>query len=629
MQISKVLIANRGEIALRVIRTLRDIGVKSVAIYADEDRNAPYVKLADEAYSLEGSGFNTTYLNADKVLELALKSGADAIHPGYGLLSENADFASRCEASGIKWIGPSGEAINALGDKVKARNVAEKANVSPVPGISDFIESADVVRKFIADHGYPVILKRADGGGGQGITVVRLDSELENFLVAHNHDLNFYFIERFVERARHVETQCARDFSGNFTVVSTRDCSVQRRNQKLVEEAPAPFLTDEINAQIFEWSKSLFETVNYTGLGTCEFLLETKEDGSQSLYFLEVNPRIQVEHTVSEEVSGLDLVAEQIKIANGENLTLVGNLAAMGKNHGHSIELRITSEDPTQNMMPTAGVISRLDWPQGHGIRVESGVILGDTVTVDFDSMIAKVIITGDNRAHAIARTKRALRELDVQGICTPKELFGVIFNHSDFTADSLADFKVSTKWLENSILPEFIGNAGGTVSANGASVEVASAEAFEEFAVEIDGKRVSLKLPISMLGAMSSSGGNSGFSTTGGAGRRIAPRIGDIASGNRGGAGGGAFGRSQAGAAEQVADDIPGVIISQMQGIVVSVVVTKGQQVKKGDILVVLEAMKMENFIYANADGIVDEILVDPSDSVEKGQKLVILNVE
>jgi acetyl-CoA/propionyl-CoA carboxylase biotin carboxyl carrier protein len=643
--ITKVLIANRGEIALRVIRTVRDLGLQSVAVYCDEDRNAPFVRLADEAYSLDGSGFADTYLNADKILDVAYRTGANAIHPGYGFLSENADFARRCEEVGVKWLGPSGDAIDALGDKVKARKVAEAAQVSPVPGISDFIEGPDVVRGFIAQHGYPVILKRADGGGGHGITVVRTELELNNFLTAHSHDLGYYFIERFVENARHVETQCARDVHGNFTVVSTRDCSVQRRNQKLVEEAPAPFLNDQINEQLFIWSKSLFETVNYHGLGTCEYLLETKQDGTKALYFLEVNPRLQVEHTVSEEVSGLDLVAEQIKIGNGDELTKIGNLAPTSQ--GCSIELRITSEDPLQGMTPTAGVVSKIEWPMGQGIRLESGITVGDTVTTDFDSMVAKIVITADSRPQAISRVKRALKELEIIGISTPKELFKVIFDSSDFTgiasenAHSYVEdanvFQVSTKWLENKILPNLehlinsseLSNTNDDVSAT--SEVQQEPDEMHEFVVELDGKRTTLKLPDSLLGSLG--GGKnfgSGFASgnQNGQSRRLAPRIGSD------GRSSSSFLRRDGSSADAGAVDIadpgdPSLISSPMQGIVVSVVVQKGQQVQKGDLVVVLEAMKMENFVHAAADGVVGDILVEASDSVEKGQTLVTLELD
>ncbi|MDR2508966.1 MAG: biotin/lipoyl-binding protein [Candidatus Ancillula sp.] len=614
MKISKILIANRGEIALRVVRTARDLGILSVAIYSDQDRNAPYVKLADEAYSLEGDNFADTYLNGTKVLEIATKSGADALHPGYGFLSENAEFAAACTDAGVKWLGPSSDAINALGDKVKARKVAEAAKVSPVPGISDFIESADVVKRFIDEHGYPVILKRADGGGGQGITVVRDKSGLDVFLSAHSHDISYYFIERFVENARHVETQSARDTHGNFAVISTRDCSVQRRNQKLIEEAPAPFVDDEMLERLYTWSKSLFETVGYEGLGTCEYLLETKSDGTKALYFLEVNPRLQVEHTVSEEVSGIDLVAEQIHIAEGEALSKSGNLA-LNDNFGHSIELRITSESPYNGMTPTGGTIEKINWPCGHGIRLEPGIQVGDVVTTDFDSMVAKIIITGRSRQEAIARTKRALKEFELVGISTPHDLFDVVFDDSDFTSQEAMGFKVSTKWLENKIIPQFEESSEipdelkQSPSKGNNESEAKRDEKLKSFTVEIDGKRSVLKLPESLLGSF----GQSSTSTR----QALAPR------------------RSSLLSRRQNADDTPidtsdpSVITSPMQGIVVSVPVEPGTTVKSGDLVAVLEAMKMEKFITATKDGVVEEVNITAGDSVKQGQVLIKLQLE
>ncbi|GHT81905.1 carboxylate--amine ligase [Actinomycetota bacterium] len=612
--ITKVLIANRGEIALRVVRTCRDLGIGSVAVYCDEDRDAAFVRLADEAYSLEGAGFTDTYMNPQKILDVARKSGANAIHPGYGFLSENADFVRMCDEHNVIFMGPSADAIDALGDKVKARKVAEASAVAPVPGLSDFIESEQVVRDFVAQFGYPVILKRADGGGGHGITVVRNDLECTNFLTAHGHDLGFYFIERFVENARHVETQCGRDSQGNFTVFSTRDCSVQRRNQKLVEEAPAPFLQDGAADKLFAWSKSLFETVNFVGLGTTEYLLETRQDGSQAIYFLEVNPRLQVEHTVSEEVVGVDLVEQQILIADNKAMSKTGNL--IGQARGHSFELRITSEDPHNSMQPTGGTISKLIWPAGHGIRIESGVELGDLVTTDFDSMVAKVIVTAPSRELAISRVKRALKEFELEGITTPKELFEVIFNSADFAPDTTDGFKVSTKWLENVVLPTFSPDLDADkTDATKSTTQSTAKTQYKEFAIEIDGKRASLKLPEDLLGSFGGTG--TGNFAAGGT-KRANP--------NRNSA---FLRRAGAAAPETVIDnDDPSQIASPMQGIVVSVVVQVGQQVNEGDLVCVLEAMKMEKFVHAQSTGIVEEILVEPSDSVNAGQLLIKLQL-
>ncbi|MDR0951258.1 MAG: ATP-grasp domain-containing protein [Candidatus Ancillula sp.] len=658
-KIDKVLIANRGEIAVRVIRTCRDLGISSVAVYSDEDRNAQFVELADEAYSLNGTGFQDTYMNPDKICEIILRTNAKAVHPGYGFLSENSDFARRVanlvvkDVNGkdinVSWLGPSGDAIEALGDKVKARKVAEKANVNPVPGLSDFLDSEDTVRSFIKQHGFPAILKRADGGGGHGITVVRNESDLDNFLIAHSHDINFYFIERFVENARHVETQSARDRLGNFSVVSTRDCSLQRRNQKLLEEAPAPFLNPEIENQIRVWSKALFETVNYEGLGTCEFLLENLGEGEQALYFLEVNPRLQVEHTVSEEVSGVDLVEQQIRIAEGlplDKKLLVSDQVNTDVNGDqiHSIELRITSENPYTGMTPTAGVISKLNWPMGPGVRLEPGIKLGDQVTTDFDSMVAKIIVTGKNRSECIARTKRALKEFEIVGISTPKDLFNVILSRPEFVSTTKEGFTVSTKWLENVILPEFDKKAGelefsgegsnnksSSQSSNKSNAEsqINSAEETTEystFVVEIDGKRSTLKLPDTLLNTSGSSQSSLGnVNQAGRWGRTSSNRLANGRMSSILGRRGVGSDSLTAGQSSVVSAD-PSKIVSPMQGIVVRVCVDRGQEVKAGDLVVVLEAMKMEKFVTAEADGVVQEIHVVAKDSVQTGQLLVSL---
>jgi acetyl-CoA/propionyl-CoA carboxylase biotin carboxyl carrier protein len=610
--VKKILIANRSEIALRVMRTARDIGIKTVAVYTDVDRNSLYVNQADEAYHIEGATFQDTFLNADMILNIAQKSGADAIHPGYGFLSENAEFVRLATNSGLVWIGPSADAIDALGDKVRARKVAEQANVSPVPGISEFLKSAETVREFIQKYNYPVILKRADGGGGQGITVVRTDSELENFLTAHTHDINYYFIERFVENARHVETQAARDAHGNFAIFSTRDCSVQRRNQKLIEEAPAPFLQTETVNQLYAWSKALFETVDYVGVGTCEFLVETLPDKSQVIYFLEVNPRIQVEHTITEEVSGIDLVEQQIRIASGQPLSSSGNLAL--ENRGHSIEMRITSENPYDNMTPTGGKITELTWPFGHGVRLEPGIALGDEVSTAYDSMVAKIIITAPDRARAIARCLRALQEFAVTGISTPKELYNRILSDSDFVGNP--EFNISTKWLENKILPEF--NAQEDVpTATTETNSTATTGQFKTFTVEIDGKRTVLGLPDELYAALSSAG-QPAYNTSG---RQPIRRSNSSLLGRRNLTSGNTTDSSNS--------DSPDIVASPMQGIVVSIAVQQGQQVQVGDLVVVLEAMKMEKFITATADGIVEEILVNVSDSVVQNQSLVRLALD
>ena len=382
--ISKLLVANRGEIALRVVRTAREMGIPTVVVYAEQDRHCQYVQMADEAYLLSGDTYADTYLNEDLLISILERSGADAVHPGYGFLSEVASFATRVMDAGAVWVGPSPRALKALGDKISARNVATKAKVPPVPGISHAVSDMRVLLDFAHTHGYPLMMKRTDGGGGRGITLVRNDDELRGFYLNHNAvqggDLAEHFVERFIDHGRHVETQCGRDTHGEFTVYSTRDCSVQRRNQKLIEEAPAPFLDPEVEEQLHAYSRRLFEAVQYVGLGTCEFMVTD----TGKAYFLEVNPRLQVEHTVSEEVCGLDLVREQLTIAAG------GHLTPAPAPRGHSFELRITSEDPKSNLTPSSGTLEMVRWPSGPGIRVDSGVAEGDTISPKFDSMMDK-----------------------------------------------------------------------------------------------------------------------------------------------------------------------------------------------------------------------------------------------
>ena len=394
---NRVLIANRGEIALRVVRTVRDLGGTSILPYTPEDLLSPAAELADEAHALpEGS----SYTDAGAILDLARRTGADAIHPGYGFLSEHADFARAVMDAGITWVGPSPEAMEALGDKMSARATAERAGVAPVPGITDSVTGPDAVIDFASAHGYPVALKRTDGGGGRGITVLASEEEVRSTpaFEAAAAGGGALILEKFVTAARHIETQCARDRHGAFAVVSTRDCTLQRRNQKLLEEAPAPYLPEGLDARLTGASRRLLEAVDYVGVATCEFLLTPDGD----LWFLEVNPRLQVEHCVSEEVTGVDLVEIQLRIAVG------GRLGEIPAPRGHSVELRITCEDPARSLAPSTGAITRLRWPAGPGVRIESGVVEGDVVTPVFDPMLAKIVVTGSDRDQALRRARRA-----------------------------------------------------------------------------------------------------------------------------------------------------------------------------------------------------------------------------
>ncbi|EJN52302.1 ATP-grasp domain protein, partial [Actinomyces sp. ICM58] len=488
--INRILVANRGEIALRVCRTATDMGIATIAVYADQDMAAPHTREADEALSLGGDDAASTYLNGDKILAIALETGADAIHPGYGFLSENSEFARAVEDAGIAWLGPSSSVIDALGDKINARRIAQACGVAPVPGVSEPVTSRDEVEAFIASAGYPVVLKRADGGGGRGISIIRTAADLDLFFARHTDaaDLGAHFVERFVEVARHVETQSARDSLGNFHVISTRDCSVQRRNQKLVEEAPAPFLPDGAHDKLVEASRALFEHVDYVGVGTVEFLLEP--DGN--IWFLEVNPRLQVEHPVSEEVTGIDLVREQIRIAQGLALT------TPPEPRGHSFEFRITSEDPSKDLTPTAGRLDEVHWPLGPGIRLELGIDQGDSVQTAFDSMIAKVIVTGADREQALARSRRALAEFSVQGVATPVPVYQDIINDPDFCG--VGGFNVSTRWFETTFMPQHDYSDLATPAEASSTADLPR----QTYIIELDGRRVSLTLPAGMFNAPS-----------------------------------------------------------------------------------------------------------------------------
>ena len=605
--VKKLLIANRGEIALRVVRTAKEMGISTVAVYSEQDRNSRYVDMADEAYLLSGDTYKDTYLNEDLLIDILHKTGADAVHPGYGFLSEVPSFAQKVEDAGAIWVGPHHTALVDLGDKITARRVALRAKVPPVPGLSEPVTDVRTLLDFAHTHGYPIMMKRTDGGGGHGITVVHDDEELRRFYMNHDAlqggDLKEYFIEKFVDKARHVETQSGRDSHGNFTVYSTRDCSLQRRNQKLVEEAPAPFLPEEIVSTLEEYSRRLFTTVGYVGLGTCEFMVTP----NGKVYFLEVNPRLQVEHTVSEEVSGLDLVREQLNIAAG------GELTRAPEPRGHSFELRITSEDPATNLTPGSGTLEKIQWPAGPGVRIDTGVEQGDTISPKFDSMMGKVIVTAQNRLDAVARVRRVLDELVIEGVPTPIPLFKEIFRNDDFTAENGHPFSVSTKWLERTYLNRTPASAssGQPASLAGAAAPAAPDKSTSEtFVIEMNNRRVKLTVPLDIVENIT------GSARARGAKRPTQPLRGaglhNVASG----------------AAKANDGARSGVIASPMQAVVTRINVSEGQQVAKGDLLVVLESMKMENYVYAPAAGEVKKIFVGPADGVEAGDTLVTLDV-
>ncbi|BDZ61774.1 hypothetical protein Lsed01_00426 [Demequina sediminis] len=564
---SSVLVANRGEIAVRIIRACADAGLRSIAVYADPDRDAPHVSLADEAFALGGSTARETYLDIEALIDVARRSGAEAVHPGYGFLAENSDFARAVIDAGLTWIGPSPDAIDALGDKVSARHIAQRAGAPLVPGTPDPVETADEVVAFATEHGLPVAIKAAFGGGGRGLKVARTLEEIpELFDSATREAVAAFgrgecFVERFLDHPRHVETQCLADAHGNVKVISTRDCSLQRRHQKLVEEAPAPFLTDEQNARLVAASEAILTEAGYLGAGTCEFLVGI--DGTIS--FLEVNTRLQVEHPVTEEVTGIDLVLEQFRIAAG------GSIAHLAPEvRGHSIEFRINGEDPANGFMPAPGRLTTLRFPSGPGVRVDAGVAEGDTVSGNFDSMIAKVIVTGATRDQALARARRALAEMTVEGIPTVLPFHRAVLDAPEFTA--IGGFRVYTTWIESGFA-----DAVAALAPAAPQQDEAPAEAVERVIVEVGGKRLEVVLPASLAQA-----GRAGART---AGRRPLRR-----------AGNGGPSRAASGA----------TLSSPMQGTIVKVAVAEGNTVAEGDLVVVLEAMKMEQPLTAHRAGVV-----------------------
>ncbi|NVC24745.1 ATP-grasp domain-containing protein [Kocuria salina] len=584
--ITKVLVANRGEIAVRVIRAARDEGIASVAVYADPDRDALHARTADEAYGLGGSTAADSYLVIDKILEVAARSGADAVHPGYGFLSENAEFALAVLEAGLTWIGPPPAAIAKLGDKVAARHIAEKVGAPQVPGTTDPVGSAEEVLAFADEHGLPLAIKAAFGGGGRGIKVVRNRDDIPELYESAVREATAAFgrgdcfVERFLDAPRHVETQCLADAHGNVVVVSTRDCSLQRRNQKLVEEAPAPFLSEEQNRLLYASSKAILREAGYQGAGTCEFLVG--QDGT--ITFLEVNTRLQVEHPVSEEVTGIDLVREQFRLARGE---------ALGYDdpevRGHSIEFRINGEDPGRHFMPSPGTIAALDLPGGPGVRVDSGVQAGETVGGNFDSMLAKLIVTGATRQQALERSRRALAELRIEGMPTVVPFHRAVVADPAFAPADGAPFTVHTRWIEtefDNTIPPFEGvpQAGP------------EAEERQSIVVEVSGKRLEVVLP-ALPGAAKPNG------------TAAKPRKARSA---RGGGTAAASGDS---------------LSSPMQGTIVKIAVDNGDEVAEGDLVLVLEAMKMEQPLTAHKSGTVSGLSVSPGDTVSAGAVLATIS--
>lgn len=564
----RVLIANRGEIAVRVIRACRDHGIESVAIYSDEDKNSLHASMADSSYSLKGITAAQTYLNIEKIIEAARISGADAVHPGYGFLSENADFAEAVISAGLIWIGPPPEAIRALGDKVSARKIAARAGAPLVAGTKDPVKSHEEIIEFAKAHGLPVAIKAAHGGGGRGLKVARTIEEIpELYASAVREAIAGFgrgecFVERYLDKPRHVETQVLVDKHGSAVVVSTRDCSLQRRHQKLVEEAPAPFLSESQNAELYRASKAIMKEAGYIGAGTCEFLVGL--DGTIS--FLEVNTRLQVEHPVSEEVTGIDLVRQQFRISEGEPLGFDDPVIK-----GHSIEFRINGEDPGRNFLPAPGQITKWQLPSGPGVRVDAGFRIEDSIGGNFDSLLAKLIVTGATREIAIQRARRALKEFQVEGLATALPFHRAILEDDNYTKD----FKVYTSYIENEFkneIPEYVAS----------SPVVQSHAAPEHIITEINGHRFEVLLHV--------------------------PEPVHKRHRARKGASGGATGDG---------------LLAPMQGTVVKIAVKDGDTVEKGDLIFVLEAMKMEQPLTAHKSGKVSKIIAEIGETVASGTAL------
>ena len=581
--LGKVLIANRGEIAVRVVRACRDAGLSSVAVYAEDDREAPFVRLADEAFALGGSTPAASYLDQATLLDVAARAGADAVHPGYGFLAENADFAQAVIDAGLTWIGPSPQAIRDLGDKVTARHIATKAGAPLVPGTKDPVAGAADVLAFAEEYGLPVAIKATFGGGGRGLKVAHALADIpELFDSAVREAVSAFgrgdcFVERYLDKPRHVEAQVLADQHGTVIVVGTRDCSLQRRHQKLVEEAPAPFLSDEQRRTIHEAARAICAEAGYHGAGTVEFLVG--QDGTIS--FLEVNTRLQVEHPVSEETTGIDLVREQFRIAAGEKLTLTSD----PEPRGHAIEFRINGEDAARGFLPAPGTVAVFDPPAGPGVRLDAGVREGSVIGGQFDSMLAKLIVVGADRQQALERSRRALAEFTVEGLPTVIPFHRAVLDDPAFAATDADGFAVHTRWIET----EF---AGELAPYSGDAVQGAGPTPRQIMVVEVGGRRLEVSLP------------------------------GELASGLAGpapGAAGATKGkpRTRGGGKAAVSGD---TVTAPMQGTVVKVAVSDGDTVAKGDLIVVVEAMKMENPVTAPKAGTVTALTTQPGASITQG---------
>ncbi|MDR0432564.1 MAG: ATP-grasp domain-containing protein [Bifidobacteriaceae bacterium] len=600
---ARVLIANRGEIAVRVARACKDAGLRSIAVYGSEDRDALHVQLADEAFSLGDGPVGDTYLNIDRLLDIAHRAGADAVHPGYGFGSESAEFARRVQDAGLTWIGPPPAAIAALGDKVQARAIAKAVGATLLPGTDRPIDTADAVRDFAGQHGFPLMVKAAHGGGGRGLRVVRAPEQIDEAFASAAREAKASFgraecfIERYIDAPRHIETQCLADAHGTVAVLSTRDCSIQRRHQKLIEEAPAPFLPPHIAAELARVSRAVLREVGYVGAATVEFLVWTDDVESPTTLgtptthaaFLEVNARLQVEHPVTEEICGIDLVREQFRIAAGEALGYEDP-----PTFGHAIECRINAEDPAAGFAPSPGPLNRLRLPGGPGVRLDFGFVQGDRVSASFDSMLGKIVVRGRDRTQAIERMARALAELEVGGVATSTGVLSDIIVHPAFAADAASKFAVHTRFVETELDPPLAATTPPTLAD--ASEEV---QPTGRVVVEVGGKRFEVVLPAGLIRAATPTSIRRPPRPP----RRQAP----------------------AGAAGPANPD--GSVVAPMQGVIVQVPVSEGEMVQAGQTLVVLEAMKMEQPLAAPKAGTVRGLTARPGEKVAAGTVLLHLD--
>jgi acetyl-CoA/propionyl-CoA carboxylase biotin carboxyl carrier protein len=580
--VNKVLIANRGEIAVRITRACHDAGLTCVALYADQEIDALHVRMADVAFALGGSRPSETYLAMDKIVGVARRCGADAVHPGYGFLAENAEFAEAVIEAGLTWIGPPPQAIRDLGDKTVARRLAATAGAPLAPGLFEPVRDVSEIRSFAEEHGFPVLIKAAFGGGGRGMKVVRGSAELEEAFESAVREATTAFgrgecfVERYLEQARHIETQCLADATGKVVVLSTRDCSLQRRNQKLVEEAPAPFLAQEQVRRIYDASKAILTEAGYVNAGTCEFLLAP--DGTIS--FNEVNTRLQVEHPATEMVTGVDVVSEQLRIASGGLIDYDDPVI-----RGHAIEFRVNGEDPANDFLPSPGRLEQWRPPSGPGVRWDGGYDEGDTLPAEFDSLLGKLIVFGSDRLHALARARRALAEFRSDGISTVLGFDRLVVTHPDFVSEP---FRVHTRWIETDLR-----DALASLPSQGDHTGAPHGEDRERMILEVDGRRVDVVLP-------------RGLPTLGGS--VLAPPP---------------LRHSSQRLATGSAGPRPDVVSSPMQARVVKLEVKEGQLVSRGDVVLEVEAMKMEQLLRAQAEGWVRGLTVKVGDDVQKGEVL------